>query len=83
MFGIAIYDNFLDLNKNFIVPMPNKAINTFCGLHAVLMCGYDDELEAFLCANSWGREFGKSGLFYLKYDYVLNPDFAMDFLDDT
>ena len=57
MFGIAIYDNFLDLNKNFIVPMPNKAVNTFCGIHhAVLKEAF---LEAFLCANSWGREFGQ------------------------
>lgn len=79
MFGIAIYTSFLHLDKNFVAPLPSKDTDTFCGLHAIFMCGYDNDLQAFLCVNSWGQKWGDNGWFYLPYKYVLDDQLAMDF----
>jgi hypothetical protein len=38
--------------------------------HAVLLVGYDDELEAFKVKNSWGAAWGESGYFRIAYDDV-------------
>lgn len=38
--------------------------------HAVLLVGYDDELEAFKVKNSWGATWGESGYFRIAYDDV-------------
>ena len=78
MFGIAIWDNFIHLDANFVVPLPSKD-NVLYGLHAVLMCGYDDDLQACLCVNSWGCDWGDHGFFYLPYKFILNEELAMDF----
>jgi len=79
MLGIAIYSTFLSLDSKAVVPLPNKEEDAFCGLHAVLMCGYDNDLQACLCLNSWGTSFGNGGYFYLPYLYVLDSNLAFDF----
>ena len=38
------------------------------GGHAYLICGASIEKKAFLCANSWGPEWGHSGKFWLTMD---------------
>jgi hypothetical protein len=40
--------------------------------HGMLIIGYDDTLSggAFLVMNSWGKQFGKDGFFWLKYENV-------------
>jgi len=78
MLGIAIWDNFVNLDSNFVAPLPAKD-SVFCGLHAVLMCGFDDALQSCLCVNSWGRDWGDQGFFYLPYKFVLDEQLAMDF----
>ena len=53
-------------------PKPPKGKNW--GGHAVLMVGYDDDLECVLCQNSWGEWGSKGGLFYMPYSWI--TDFA-------
>jgi hypothetical protein len=40
--------------------------------HGMLIIGYDDTLSggSFLVMNSWGKEFGKDGFFWLQYENV-------------
>lgn len=40
------------------------------GGHAVLLVGYDDEAQAFICKNSWGRNWGENGYFRIHYNMV-------------
>jgi uncharacterized membrane protein len=42
--------------------------------HGMLIIGYDDYVGggSFLVMNSWGRDFGKDGFFWLKYKNVTN-----------
>ena len=49
------------------------------GLHAVLAVGYDDRTKCITVLNSWGRSFGDDGYFYMPYDYISDPDRALNF----
>ncbi|MBN1183406.1 MAG: hypothetical protein JXB49_14030 [Bacteroidales bacterium] len=37
--------------------------------HSVLICGYDDHINAFKVLNSWGG-WGEEGYFYIDYDFI-------------
>lgn len=37
------------------------------GFHLVLVIGYDDVQECFICKNSWGQERGEGGYFRIAY----------------
>jgi C1A family cysteine protease len=81
IFGIMIYSSFMSsqVASTGIVPMPNKTKETLLGGHCVTMIGYDDNKLCFVCANSWGTYWGNKGLFYLPYNYVIDPNLAGDF----
>jgi C1A family cysteine protease len=76
-----IYSSFLSdtVSKTGMVPMPNTQTETLEGGHCVLMIGYSDSMQTFLCVNSWGPSWGNRGLFSIPYLYVTNPDLAADF----
>jgi hypothetical protein len=38
-------------------------------IHAMVIIGYDDELNCFIVRNSWGRDWGYNGNAYFDYDY--------------
>jgi hypothetical protein len=50
------------------------------GLHAMVICGYDDDINAFKILNSWGTAWGNSGFIWMDYDYFLSKNFAALFL---
>jgi uncharacterized protein (TIGR02145 family) len=37
--------------------------------HALLICGYDDGINAFKVMNSWGPTWGNLGCFWIDYDF--------------
>ncbi|CAF0823168.1 unnamed protein product [Rotaria sp. Silwood1] len=59
-------------NQGYI-SMPDPASSTVArtGSHAVLIVGYDDRTRHFLARNSWGRDWGVHGYFYIPYEYLL------------
>ncbi len=46
------------------------------GYHAVTICGYDDGLQAFKLANSWGTSWGLSGFGYISYNMIQTQGFS-------
>jgi len=38
--------------------------------HAMLICGYDDDINAFKVLNSWGTDWGNEGYFWLDYAFL-------------
>jgi hypothetical protein len=38
--------------------------------HAMLIVGYDDDKQAVLVLNSWGKNFGNNGYFWIRYEDV-------------
>lgn len=47
-----------------------KYKNKIAGGHAVLICGFDDKINAFKVLNSWGTNWGDDGYFWLDYDFA-------------
>jgi len=66
--GNNLNSRFLD--SNGVVKMDNFRSNKHrVGGHALCVVGYDDEIGggAFKIVNSWGKDWGKNGFFWLKY----------------
>jgi hypothetical protein len=43
------------------------ATGTYQGGHAILIIGYDDASQSFICKNSWGTGWGEAGFFNIGY----------------
>ena len=69
--GIRVYDSFYGANStnNGVLPMP-KSTETYHGGHAILICGYNDNTQRWICRNSWGVYWGDRGYCYLPYAYL-------------
>jgi uncharacterized protein (TIGR02145 family) len=37
--------------------------------HAMVLCGYDDQIHAFKVLNSWGEKWGNKGYIWIDYDF--------------
>jgi C1A family cysteine protease len=76
--GFSAYDNFEsdETAKTGLVSMPNGKL---IGGHCVLVVGWDDAYQQFICRNSWGTEWGQQGYFRIPYDYLADRDLADDF----
>ena len=56
-------------------------VDSGCG-HAILIVGYDNQLNAFKIINSWGTDWGNDGYCWVSYDFFLptnNIDFQEGF----
>jgi C1A family cysteine protease len=78
MMGFNVYDNskyayFENLNTTNYVYNPLTSTGalvkgvSLLGGHAVPIIGYNDNMQAFLCENSWGTSWGNNGFFYIPY----------------
>jgi C1A family cysteine protease len=52
--------------------------DTVKGGHAVLVVGYDESKQAFLCRNSYGKKWGIDGHFWLEYGYAADKTKVWD-----
>jgi C1A family cysteine protease len=80
VFGFSVYASFesAKVSRDGHAPMP-KAGEEFLGGHAVLVVGYDERRQWFICRNSWGTKWGMKGYFTLPYPYLVQPSLARDF----
>lgn len=78
--GITVYDSFesAQVAKDGKVPLPNSN-EAVLGGHAILIVGYDDKTNSFICRNSWGASWGDKGYFYMPYTYLLRSDLSASF----
>lgn len=77
--GIQIYEAFesAQIAHTGQVQMPKPGEKCLGG-HAVLMVGYNDNLQRVLFRNSWGPEWGVGGYFSLPYAYITNMRLTSD-----
>jgi len=80
IFGFMVYESFMTQNvaKTGIVPMPDLKKEKLQGGHCMNIIGYDDSKQLFICANSWGKNWGNAGFCYMPYMYILNTSLASD-----
>jgi C1A family cysteine protease len=78
--GFAVYESFQsrEVAKTGKMPMPDKE-ERMLGGHAIIVMGYDDEMECFIVQNSWGTKWGDKGYFYMPYEYLTNRQLSDDF----
>jgi C1A family cysteine protease len=88
-FGFSVYESIDYAHANGNIPYPDRREDQLGG-HAVTIVGYDlDRIivnpnngiktkGALIIRNSWGRQAGENGYYYLPIAYVLNEQ-ALDF----
>lgn len=65
--GMNVRQNFYQLrNARYWWPDSGNAIPA--GGHAMVVIGYNDDMEAFRLFNSWGKAWGDLGFIWVKYD---------------
>lgn len=70
VFGMEIYDSFMELNNRIsTVPFPSRKEKSLGG-HAMCMVGYDLEKRLFLAKNSFGTGWGIGGYCWIPFDYL-------------
>jgi C1A family cysteine protease len=80
VFGFMVYDSFMtdQVANTGVVPMPDTVNENLQGGHCMNIIGYNDTTQLFTCVNSWGTSWGKNGLCYMPYAYMLDPNLASD-----
>lgn len=64
--GLSCDQSFLDAKAGFVW---GRYSGSGSLPHCVVICGYDDGLEAYLIMNSWGVGWGDAGYSWIKYDF--------------
>lgn len=80
VFGFTVYESFesQQVAKTGMVPMPSPKEKVVGG-HAVMAVGYDDSKQAAIVRNSWGKDWGVKGYFYMPYGYITSSHLCDDF----
>jgi C1A family cysteine protease len=80
VFGFTVYTSFLSeqVARTGIMPMPQDN-DQLEGGHAVMAVGYDNSKSALIVRNSWGKDWGINGYFYMPYDYTTLAHLTSDF----
>jgi C1A family cysteine protease len=81
IFGFIVYSSFMSnsVSNSGNVPIPNKKTERIEGGHCMNIVGYNDSNQTFICANSWGTNWGNKGYCNIPYNYLLDPTLASDF----
>lgn len=66
-YGMVVYDDFFRYYRSGVYRYSSGAR---LGNHAILIVGYDDSQNCWICRNSWGTEWGERGFFRIQYDDV-------------
>ncbi|KAI9205265.1 uncharacterized protein BJ171DRAFT_501600 [Polychytrium aggregatum] len=66
--GFIVYEDFQDPSStaNNRVYLPSAGTKKVGG-HAISCIGWDDSVQAWLCKNSWGTDWGTEGFFWIRY----------------
>lgn len=96
IFGINVYRSFMlkTVEKNGIIPYPNRKKEQLLGGHCILMIGWTvyNNQDYFIIRNSWGTSWGNTGetklqnnngknggYAYIPKTYILDQILAFDF----
>ena len=80
IFGFNVYESFetQSVTDSGMMPMPSSN-EKILGGHAVLAVGFDNDKKCILVRNSWGKNWGDNGYFYMPYDFITNSKYCSDF----
>lgn len=67
--AVMLYDNYKESKNSGILTCESFKRK---GWHTMHWIGWDDDREAFIAKNSWGREWGDEGYLWVPYKYFKN-----------
>jgi C1A family cysteine protease len=78
--GFTVYSYFesQSMATEGILRLPLESEEVLGG-HAILVVGFDNSKNSFIIRNSWGKNWGLEGYFYMDYNYLLNKNLSDDF----
>ena len=78
--GFNVYTSFMSNNvaRTGVMPYPNTKRERLLGGHAVLIVGYDKTKKVFIVRNSFGKNWGDKGYFYMPFD-IIRPEMSDDY----
>lgn len=80
--SMAVYDDFRPYYDGGVY---RHTFGELDGYHQVVIVGYDDNLNCWICKNSWGKNWGIDGYFKIAYGECLVADqiYYVDFDPDS
>jgi C1A family cysteine protease len=70
IFGIEIFNIFMDLTKETSTLRNPKPFSDSLGAHAMTLVGYDIPNKLFTAKNSFGKSWGDNGYCYIPFSYL-------------
>lgn len=87
VFGFSVYESFEDPliwnPKIDEMPNPNPNKEKLLGGHAVVAVGYSDKRKCFIVRNSWGKDWGMKGYFFMPYKIITSKQCSDFWVIDT
>lgn len=76
-FGFMVFEDSINqAGRTGTISLPSGSRG---GGHAVLAVGYDMNKQMFLIRNSWGKNWGINGYFWMPFEYLRNPSLSSDY----
>jgi hypothetical protein len=66
--AMPVYTSFFNYVEGVYEHLPGDQLE---GYHAIGVIGYDPDLDAFMCRNSWGTGWGMFGYFWIKPEELM------------
>ncbi|WP_020470370.1 C1 family peptidase [Zavarzinella formosa] len=70
--AFTAFSGFRNIGSDGMIPPASGAP---IGGHCMLVLGYDDADQIFMCQNSFGEDFGNQGFVFMSYAYLLQNQF--------
>jgi hypothetical protein len=70
--GARLGDRFMKWDDSSIISEDRYGKKHQHSLHAMVLSGYDDCIQAFRVRNSWGKDWGDEGSIWVDYNFFLN-----------
>ena len=85
-FGFTVYESFesQQTSQTGLMTMPGPQ-EKILGGHCVDVAGYTTigkfvpGIRHYICRNSWGKDWGDNGYFYMPEPFITNPNYCSDF----
>ncbi len=74
IFYLEVYSDFYNYRSGIYQPVPSAVYE---GDHSIVLIGYDENDDCWLCKNSWGTDWGENGYFKIKFGVCETGTYVM------
>lgn len=74
IFYLEVYSDFYNYRSGIYQPVPSAVYE---GDHSIVLIGYDENDDCWVCKNSWGTDWGENGYFKIKFGVCETGTYVM------